>query len=69
MDKGAWWATVHGAAKSGTRLKRLNDKVENMLEISLHPLSRGLALFFFFFFFFFLLQILLKSNFLDWKLT
>ena len=50
MDKGAWWATVHGAAKSGTRLKRLNDKVENMLEISLHPLSRGLALFFFFFF-------------------
>jgi len=22
-DRGAWWATVHGAAKSQTRLKRL----------------------------------------------
>ena len=21
MDRGAWWATVHGIAKSGTRLK------------------------------------------------
>ena len=24
MDRGAWWATVHGVAKSQTRLKRLN---------------------------------------------
>ena len=24
MDRGAWWATVHGVAKSGTRLKRLS---------------------------------------------
>ena len=24
MDKGAWWATVHGVAKSRTRLKRLS---------------------------------------------
>ena len=23
MDRGAWWATVHGVAKSRTRLKRL----------------------------------------------
>ena len=23
MDRGAWWATVHGVAKSGTRLKQL----------------------------------------------
>ena len=23
MDRGAWWATVHGMAKSQTRLKRL----------------------------------------------
>ena len=24
MDRGAWWATVHGVAKSQTRLKRLS---------------------------------------------
>ena len=24
MDRGAWWATVHGVIKSWTRLKRLN---------------------------------------------
>ena len=24
MDRGAWLATVHGVAKSGTRLKRLS---------------------------------------------
>ena len=24
MDRGAWWATVHGVAKSWTQLKRLN---------------------------------------------
>ena len=24
MDKGAWWATVHGAAQSRTRLKQLS---------------------------------------------
>ena len=23
MDRGAWWATVHGVTKSQTRLKRL----------------------------------------------
>ena len=26
MDRGAWWATVHGATKSQTRLKRLSTK-------------------------------------------
>ena len=25
MDRGAWWATVHGVAKSRTRLKRPNN--------------------------------------------
>ena len=25
MDKGAWWATVHGVAKSRTQLKRLSS--------------------------------------------
>ena len=24
MDRGAWWATVHGAAKSQTQLKQLS---------------------------------------------
>ena len=24
MDRGAWWATVHGVAKSWTQLKRLS---------------------------------------------
>ena len=26
MDRGAWWATVHGVAKSRTRLKRLDTQ-------------------------------------------
>ena len=26
MDRGAWWATVHGVAKSRTRLKRLSRR-------------------------------------------
>ena len=26
MDKGAWWAAVHGVAKSRTRLKRLSTQ-------------------------------------------
>ena len=25
MNRGAWWATVHGVAKSRTQLKRLNN--------------------------------------------
>ena len=25
MDRGAWWATVYGVAKSLTRLKHLNS--------------------------------------------
>ena len=24
MDRGAWWATIHGVTKSQTRLKQLN---------------------------------------------
>ena len=27
-DRGAWWATVHGAAKSWTRLKRLSPSTQ-----------------------------------------
>ena len=29
MDKGAWWATVQGVAKSQTQLKRPNNKHTN----------------------------------------
>ena len=30
MDRGAWWATVHGVAKSQTRLKRLSMPICNI---------------------------------------
>ena len=29
MDRGAWWAAVHGAAKSRTRLMRLSSSSSN----------------------------------------
>ena len=31
MDRGAWWAAVHGVTKSRTRLKRLSMSVMNGL--------------------------------------
>ena len=31
MDGGAWWAAVHGVAKSRTRLKRLSSRVPNRI--------------------------------------
>ena len=31
MDGGAWWAAVHGVAKSWTRLKRLSSSSSSML--------------------------------------
>ena len=30
MDRGAWWATVHGATKSETRLKQLSMHTEGL---------------------------------------
>ena len=30
MDRGAWWAAVHGVAKSRTRLKRLSSSSRNI---------------------------------------
>ena len=27
MDRGAWWATVHGVAKSWTQMKQLNTHI------------------------------------------
>ena len=35
MDRGAWWATVHGVAKSLTRLKRLSMHICMMSEVNL----------------------------------
>ena len=34
MDRGAWWATVHGVAKSHTRLKRLSTHTRTIKQIS-----------------------------------
>ena len=31
MDKGAWWATVHGVAKSWTRLKQLRIHINILI--------------------------------------
>ena len=31
MDRGAWWATVHGVAKSWTRLKQLSTAILSLL--------------------------------------
>ena len=36
MDGGAWWAAVHGVAKSQTRLKRLSSSSSSSSP-SIHP--------------------------------
>jgi len=33
MDRGAWWAIVHGVAQSQTRLKRLSSNSSEDLDI------------------------------------
>ena len=33
MDRGAWWAAVHGVAKSRTRLKRLSSSSSSSIYI------------------------------------
>ena len=33
MDRGAWWATVYGVAKSQTRLKRLSTYARGQQEV------------------------------------
>ena len=32
IDRGVWWATVHGIAKSQTQLKQLSSHTRNNLE-------------------------------------
>ena len=43
MDRGAWWATVHGVAKSWTRLsmheQAANNKPEGLEDCSFRALS------------------------------
>ena len=34
MARAAWWATVHGVAKSQTRLKRLSTQGPNVLSVA-----------------------------------
>ena len=36
MDEGAWWAAVHGVAKSQTRLKRLSSSISSMKKMQSH---------------------------------
>ena len=33
MDRGDWWATVHGVTKSRTRLKRLSSNRSSILSV------------------------------------
>ena len=39
MDRGAWWATVHGVAESQTRLKRLSTAASS--KVHLFPFLGG----------------------------
>ena len=40
MDRGAWWATVHGVTQSWTRPKQLSKHAHSMAEITRSFLSR-----------------------------
>ena len=42
MDRGAWWATVHGITKSQTRLKQLSTQVLRVWDImfEFHPVNK-----------------------------
>ena len=46
MDRGAWWATVHGVAKSQTHLKRLSMHayMQWIVRIRIHFLNYMLAI-------------------------
>ena len=40
MDRGAWWATIHGVAKNQTRLKKLINSMALIIPIELQ-VERG----------------------------
>ena len=43
MARGAWWATVHGVAKSQTRLRRLSTHTQQLMAVTtLLPVLRSL---------------------------
>ena len=46
MDRGAWWTTVHGVAKSQTQLKRLSTRMVSLQTANVHLWS-DLTIFFF----------------------
>ena len=46
MDRGAWWTTVHGVAKSQTQLKRLSTRMVSLQTVNVHLWS-DLTIFFF----------------------
>ena len=43
MDRGAWWATVHGAAKSQTRLSNRACVLNNLLCIYFYPSAQRIT--------------------------
>ena len=43
MDRGAWWATVHGVSQSRTRLKHLSTHAHRDLSISTLESVKGLG--------------------------
>ena len=43
MDRGAWWAAVHGVAKSQIRLKQLSTHTRSYSEKAMAPHSSTLA--------------------------
>ena len=40
MDRGAWWATVHGAAKKSDRTEQLSTHTHFMISFTLHTSRR-----------------------------
>ena len=52
MDRGAWWATVHGLTKELDTIEQLNCN-NNIRLIHFFQLWQMVVLFFWFFFFFF----------------
>ena len=41
MDRGAWWATVHGVPKSQTQLKRLSITAQRLRGLRTDPGGAG----------------------------
>ena len=46
MDRGAWWATVHGVTKSQTRLKQLSTHAHTTESLYIYKNSDKIKIFF-----------------------